>query len=185
VKIIRLSAKITLLSCGIIAVVAVLLFASGILSTPRDFSSPQTTIRIVDQSGTALTDLQVSRNWYDSDTGKEGCESAVANQAGDYTFPKVPANVGVFTGTWRKAYSTLGMCGAGSGTYTKVNVRFQGRYDVLPQGKTLHPVGQSQQDQDGVWFISDFDSASNTLVSLTFPSATKIIDYTLTSKHER
>ena len=180
----RLSAKIALLGCGIIAAGGVFALASGILSTLRDFSSPQTTIRIVDKSGTALAGFNVSRSWYDSDTGKEGCESAVANQDGNYIFPKVPANVGIFTGAWRKAYSTLGICGAGSGTFTKVSVRFQGHYDVLPQGKPLHPVGQSHQEPDGVWFVSDFDSQSNTLASLTFPSATKIIDYTLVSKQE-
>ena len=95
----------------------------------------------------------------------------------------MPASVGIFTGAWRKAYSFLGMCGSGSGTDTKIDVRFRGVYDVVPKGKTLHPVGQSHQDSDGIWFVADSDSNSNTMVSLSFPTNAKIIDYDLLAKH--
>jgi hypothetical protein len=75
------------------------------------------------------------------------------------------------------------MCGSGSGAYTKIDVRFRGVYDVVPKGKTLRPVGQSHQDSDGVWFVADLDSNSNTMVSLSFPTNAKKIDYELLAKH--
>jgi hypothetical protein len=180
----RLITKIGLLSSGTIILAGVLLFAGGGLSTPRDFASPSATVRIIDQSDAPISGLEVSRNWYDSDVGNEGSDRATADQSGSYIFPKIPASVGSFTGAWRKTYSLLGMCGAGSGTYSMITIRFHGRYEVLPRDKPLHPVGQSHQDPDGVWFISSLDSNSNTLVSLTFPSKSKSIDYVLSAKRE-
>ena len=180
----RLITKFGIMSGSTIVLAGVLLFAGGCLSTPRDFSSPAATVRVVDQSAAPITGLEVSRCWYDSDVGKDGRDSATPGQSGAYIFPKIPADVGLFTGAWRKTYSHLGMCGAGSGTYTTISIRFPGRYDVLPRDKPLHPVGQSHQDPDGVWFISDLDSNSNTLVSLTFPSKSKSIDYVLSARHQ-
>ena len=160
----------------------VLLFAGEFLSAPRNFSSPSATVRVFDQSGVPIRGLEVSRSWYDSDAGNEGVDDAVADQAGSYQFSKISANVGLFTGAWRKMYSSLGMCGSGSGTHTTISVRYRGIYDVAPKGKTLHPVGQSYQDADGVWFLTDLDSNSNTIVELSLPPKAKIIDYELSSK---
>jgi hypothetical protein len=180
----RLYAKVCLMTFGTIVLAAVLLFAGGCLSAPRDFSSPSATIRVVGDGSIPLTGLEVGRNWYDSDVGSDGTDTAVENPNGGYSLPKIPASVGVFTGAWRKTYSHLGMCGRGSGTYTQIHVRFRGQYDVLPQGKSLHAVGQhgAHQDSDGVWFASRLDSQSNTLVSLTFPPKTKNIDYVLAAR---
>jgi hypothetical protein len=180
----RLITKIGLLSGGTIILAGVLLFAGRCLSTPRDFASPSATVRIIDQNDVPISGLEVSRNWYDSDVGNEGSDSAAADQSGNYIFSKVPASVRLFTGAWRKTYSLLGMCVSGSGTYSKIAIRFHGRYEVLPRDKPLHPVGQSHQDPDGVWFISSLDSNSNTLVSVTFPSKTKSIVYVLSAKRQ-
>lgn len=178
--------KILLVSFGFIAIAGGLLYAVGVLSTPRDFSSPPTSIRVVDQSGAPMSGLEVSRDWYDSDSGTDGRDKEVTDQTGSFHFAKVPASVGLFTGAWRKAYSHLGMCAEGSGTCTEIYVRFRGHYGVLPRDKPLHPVGQhgAQQDSDGVWFDSRLDSQSNTLVSLTFPSKAKSIDYVLSAKRQ-
>ena len=180
----RLITKLGIVTGGTIILAGVLLFAGGSLSTPRDFSSPSATIRIFDQSGAPIAGLEVRRHWYDSDVGMDGSDSAVADQSGACVFPKVPAEVGLFTGAWRKTYSQFGMCGTGSGTTTEISIHFVGRYDVLPRDKPLHPVGQSHQDPDGVWFISALDSNSNTFVSLTFPSKSKGIAYVLSAKHQ-
>ena len=177
-----LSAKVVLTGSSIVLFAGVLLFAGGCLSTPRDFASPPATVRVFDQRGVPITGLEVGRDWYDSDTGKEGHDKAVPDQTGSYQFSKIPASVGLFTGAWRKTYTSLGMCGSGSGTYTKIYVRYPGIYDVLPKGKTLRPVGLSHQDSDGVWFVADLDSNSNTIVELSFPSKAKISDYELSSK---
>ena len=157
------------------------MLVGGFLSTPRDFSSPPTTIRVVDQSGASIRGVEVSRNWYDSDCSTEGGDKTLTDQTGTSQFSKVPASVGLFTGVWRKAYSRFGMCGSGSGTRTTIYVRYRGRYDVVPQGKPVHAVGQSYRNPDGVWFLSSTDSQSNTLVALTFPPRTKTIDYVLSS----
>jgi hypothetical protein len=178
----RLSAKLILSGSGIVILVGVLLFAGGCLSIPRDFASPPATIRIVDQSGVPILNLEVSRDWYDNDTDDTGDDDAVADQTGSYQFPKIPANVGLFTGTWRKMYTSLGICGSGSGTYTTINVRYHGLYDVVPKQKTLHQVGLSSQDQDGVWFDIGVDDHSNTLLELKFQKNAKIINYELSSK---
>jgi hypothetical protein len=179
----RLATKLILVSSGVLVAAGGFLLLGGVLSTRRDFSSPSASVQIIDQSGAPIDGVEVSRNWYDSDCGTEGSDRAVADQPGHFQFSKVPASVSLFTGAWRKTYSTLGMCDSGSGTYTKINVRFRGVYDVVPKGKTLHPVGQSHQDSDGVWFVADLDSNSNTMVSLSFPTNAKIIDYELSAKH--
>lgn len=178
----RSPTKIILLSFGILVCAGVLLLLGGCLSIPRDFSSPSTVIRVADQSGAPIEGIEVSRYWYDSDRSAEGNDKVVTDQTGTSQFSKVPASVGLFTGTWRKMYSHLGMCASGSGTCTTIYVRYRGRFDVVPRGKTLHPAGLSQQDSDGIWFLVSTDSQSNTLVELTFPATTKSIDYALSSK---
>ena len=180
----RAYTKFILLSPVAVVLAGGLLFVGGCLSTPRDFSSPPASIRVIDQSGAPMSGLEVGRHWYDSDSGTDGSDEAVTDQTGSFHFAKVPATVGLFTGAWRKTYSHLGMCGVGSGTYTEIYVRYHGLYDVVPKGKVLHPVGQygAQQDSDGIWFAASPDSGSNTFVELTFPSKTKSIDYELSSK---
>ena len=180
----RTYTKFILLSPVAVVLAGGLLLVGGCLSTPRDFSSPHTGIQVVDQNGAPMSGLEVSRDWYDSDVGKNGDDNAVFDQNGTYKFPKIPAKVGLFTGAWEKTYSHLGMCAEGSGTYTEVFIRFHDRYDVLPQGKPLHAVGQdgALQDSDGVWFSAHLDSGSNTLVELTFPSKTQSINYVLSAK---
>ena len=181
----RLATKLILVTSSVLVAAGGFLMFGGVLSAPRDFSSPSGSIQVVDQTGAPIDGVGVSRNWYDSDCGTEGSDQAVADQPGHFHFSKVPATVNLFTGAWRKTYSTLGMCGSGSGTYTKINVRFRGVYDVEPKGKTLHPVGKSHQDSDGVWFVADLDSSSNTMVSLSFPTNARMIDYELSAKHHR
>lgn len=166
---------------GVLILVVGLLFAMGILSVPRDFSSPQTVIRLVDGKGAPLSGIKVVRNWYDSDSGKEGSDQVASDQAGIARFSKVPANVGPFTGAWRKACTSLGMCGAGSGTSTTVYVRYLGLCTVAPKSTTLRKVGQSNQGPDCIWFYSFIDSESNTVANLSFPGTTKNIDYVLVS----
>ena len=180
----RTYTKFILLSPVAVVLAGGLLLVGGCLSIPRDFSSPPTSIRVVDQSGAPMSSLAVSRYWYDSDFGTDGTEEAVTDQTGSFHFAKIPAKVGLFTGAWRKTYSHLGMCGEGSGTDTTISVHFHGRYDVLPQGKPLHAVGQygARQDSDGVWFESHLDNGSNTFVYLTFPQKAKSIDYVLSAK---
>lgn len=174
-------ARFVFMVSGVLILVVGLLFAMGILSMPRDFSSPQAVIRLVDGKGAPLAGIKVVRNWYDSDRGRQGSDQVVSDQAGIARFSEVPANVGPFTGAWRKAYTSLGMCGAGSGTSTTVYVRYHGICNVSPKSKTLRKVGQSNQDPDGVWFDSSTDSGSNTMVNLSFPGTTKNIDYVLVS----
>jgi len=157
-------------------------YHAGVFSTPRDYSSPQITIRLFDDDGSHLGGIEVERTWYDSDCGKEGSDTANTDHMGVATFPKVPAKVGLFTGAWRKAYSILGMCGAGSGTHTTVYVRYHGLCKVTPKGKLLHPVGQSYRDPEGVWFYTSTDGQSNTLANLMFTEKAKSIDYALTSR---
>lgn len=179
----RLAIKLTLVSSGVLFVAGGFLMLGGVLSIPRDCSAPSASIKIVDQNGASIDGVEVSQSWHDSDCGTEGLDRAVSDQPGHFQFSKVPARVGIFTGAWRKAYSYLGTCGSGSGTYTEIDVRFSGVYDVVPKGKTLHPVGHSHQDSDGIWFVADLDGNSHTMVSLTFPTNAKIIDYALLAKH--
>jgi hypothetical protein len=178
----RASTKFMLLSPVAVLITGGLMLLGGCLSTPRDFSSPPASIRVIDQSGAPMSGIEVGRHWYDSDSDTNGSDKAVTDQGGSFLFFKIPADIGLFTGAWRKTYSNLGMCSVGSGTYTVIDVRYRGLYDVVPKGKPLHPVGQSQKDPDGVWFVASRDSQSNTLVELTFPSKTKIIAYELSSK---
>ena len=174
-------ARFVFMVSGALILVVGLLFAMGILSRPRDFSSPQTVIRLVDGKGAPLAGIEVVRNWYDSDKGMQGSDQVASDQAGIARFSKVPAIVGPFTGAWRKACTSLAMCGAGSGTSTTVYVRYHGICTVAPRIKTLRKAGQSNQDPDGVWFYSSTDSESNTMANLSFPGTTKNIDYVLVS----
>jgi len=176
------STKLIFLSSGLLVLAGGLLLIGGCLSTPRDYSAPVAVIRVANQNGEPMEGVEVSRRWYDSDCGNEGRERVYTDQSGTSQFSKVSANVGLFTGAWRKTYSHLGMCASGSGTQTTIFVRYRGRFDVEPQGKTLHPIGESQQDQDGVWFLVSIDSQSNTLVELSFPAKTKSINYAISSK---
>ena len=177
----RSKAKIVFLTVGPVILVLCLLFAIGVLSTPRDVSTPQAIIRLIDENGTPLPGIEVGRNWYDSDIGKEGNDKVMTDGAGNARFLKVPANVGLFTGAWRKAFSGLGMCAAGSGTSTSIYVRYHGLCTVMPRDKPLRKMGQSNQDADGVWFYASTDSRSNTMANLSFPGQTKNIDYVLSS----
>ena len=181
----KVKLPVLVLAAGSLVSIGCLLFFGGILSSPRDFSSPEVIIRLVDERGSPVNVTEVGRNWYDSDCNKEGTDRALTDEAGISRFPKVPANVGVFTGAWRKAYSLLGMCGSGNGAHTTVYVRYQGSCSVVPKGKPLHPVGRSNQDADGVWFDTSIDIRSNTLANLSFPPTAKHIDYTLSSSLTR
>ena len=164
---------------SVIVGLAAILFFGGVLSTPRDFSSPQTTIRILDATSSPLSGIEVGRNWYDSDCGTEGSDRVVTDKAGISLFPKVPASVGVLTGAGRKLLGTFGMCGAGSGTYTTVYVRYPGVWKVEAQSKPLQSVAPSEPSP--VFDIAT-DSQSNTLANLTFPRTATNIDYVLTSR---
>lgn len=177
----RVRDKLILACGGIIILAGGLLLAGGYLSIPRDYTSPAATIRVVDQHGAPISGIEVGRYWYDSDAGTEGDDDSHTDEQGYARFPKIPANVGLLTGTWRKLYTTFGMCGSGHGTQTTISVRYPGRYDVRPQGKPLHPVGASFQDSNGVWFQPSVDSGRNTLIHLVFPSQAEAIDYALSS----
>jgi hypothetical protein len=177
----RSRTKFILLSSSTVIFAGGLLLVDGCLSTPRDSSSPETVIRLVDENGSPLGGIEVARNWYDSDRNKEGSDSRITDQNGISQFAKIPASVGLFTGFWRKTYLSLGMCGPGSGTHTTIYVRYHGPCKVVPTSKPLHPAGRSYQDPDGVWFYTSTDSQSNTMANLTFPHKTKNIDYALSS----
>jgi len=132
-----------------------------------------------------MSGLEVGRDWYDSDSNTNGSEEVKTGADGSAHFPKIPAKVGVFTGTLRKTIGSLGPCGSGSGTWTTIYVRFAGNYDVVPKDKPLHKGKYSSvadQDQDGVTFYTGFDSGSNTMAHLSFPDKTKTIDYVLSAK---
>jgi len=118
----RFAIKCILAGSGLITFGGFLVLG-GVLSIPRDYSTPSASITIIDQKGAPIDGIEVSRYWYDSDCGTEGLDRAVADQPGHFEFPKVPARIGIFTGAWRKAYSLFGMCGSGSGTDTKIDVR--------------------------------------------------------------
>jgi hypothetical protein len=174
-------AKLILWSSTTLVLVGGLLLFGGCLSTPRDFSSPQATIRLVDESGSPVKGIEVGRSWYDSDRSTDGHDTAVSDQGGIAQFSKVSASVGLFTGTGRKVGSFFAICGSGSGTSTEIYVRYHGLCKVAPKGKTFHPVGQSNQDPDGVWFYTSTDSQGNTMANLTFPQKITNIDYVLMS----
>ncbi len=178
----RSPVKFFLINFSSILIVGVLLFAGGCLSRPRDFSSPRTTIKIIDASGAPVSDVEVGRNWYDSDCNKDDSETIKTDQNGTAQFSKVPAKVGLFTGALRKTLTSFGPCGSRSGTWTKIYVRFAGHYKVAPKDKPLHPTGLTYQDPDGVTFYVSFDSNSNTMANLSFPTKAKMIDYVLVSK---
>jgi hypothetical protein len=172
-------ARFIFLIIGSILLAVWALFAAEVLSTPRDFSSPQTIIRLCDENDAAVVGFEVSRHWYDSDLGTEGSAQVITDSNGVASFPKVPANVALFTGVLRRAIGHFAMCGFGSGTRTIIYVRCHGLCTVAPKDKPLTKVGRSNQDADGVWFDSSNDSESNTLVHLSFPQQAKAIDYKL------
>jgi hypothetical protein len=99
-----------------------------------------------------MSGIEVGRNWYDSDCNTNGSETIRTGSDGIAQFPKIPARVGVFTGSWRKTYTSLGSCGSGSGTWTTIYVRFAGNYDVVPKDRPPH---------DSVSFYTSFDIAIN------------------------
>lgn len=178
----RSPAKIILaISSGIIAAGGVVL-AVGVLSTPRNFSSPSATIKVVDENGAPISGVEVGRNWYDSDCGNEGSDQTMTDRAGVVQFSEVPAKIGFFTGTLTKMAGIFRPCGAGSGTATKIYVRYSGRYEVVPKDKPLHPTGRTFQDSDGVTFYMGMDSRSNTMANLAYSANIKAVDYVLRSK---
>jgi hypothetical protein len=169
----RPKTSFVLLISAVFVLAGVFLIFGGILSTPRDFSSPQTIIRLVNENGAPLSGIEVGRAWHDSDCKADGHETMLTDKTGVCVFAKVPATVGLFTGALRKMCGVVMACGPGGGTYTTIYVRYHGRCKVVPKGKSLHPVGQSNQDPDGVWFLTSTDSLSNTMVNLTFPEKAK------------
>jgi hypothetical protein len=178
---VRPKPKFILLIAAVLVLGGALLLSGGILSAPRDFSSPQTVIRLVDDNGSPLSGIEVGRAWHDSDLNTDGHDVILTDKTGVSVFAKVPASVGLFTGSLRKTCSLVMPCGSGSGTCTTIHVRYHGQCKVVPKGKPVHPVGQSNQDPDGVWFYTDRDSQSNTMANLTFPPKAQNIDYVLSS----
>ena len=167
-----------------------LLLTGGCLSSPRDYSSPPITIIIVGENGAPLSNVEVSRHWYDSDCLTKGSETNITDITGTAKFQKIPANVGLFTGAWRKAHDNLAPRGSSSGTSTYVLIRFAGIYDVVPKDRPLHkmkygdPSYAHYEDQDGVLFHTSTDNRSNTVTVLTFPDKSKTIDYVLSAKSQ-
>jgi hypothetical protein len=177
----RVPRKALLVTCGGIFVAGGLLYAAGVFSRPRDYSSPDIRIKLVDQYGAPVSGVEVSRYWYDSDFSKEGNDVVRTDASGTAHFPKVSANVGLFTGAAKKALTSLGSCGSGSGTGTQIYVRYAGQCEVIPRDKTLHRTGHTYEDQDGVIFYTGTDSLSNTMANLSFPGRIKEVDYVLSS----
>jgi hypothetical protein len=158
-----------------------LLYFGGCLSKPRDYSSPSVVIRLVDGSGSPVVGVEVGRSWYDSDRNAEGHDKAFSDTDGLAKFAKISASIGVFTSAGRKVTGFFASCGPGSGTSTDIYVRYHGLFKVTPRDMPLHPVGQSNQDPDGVWFYTSRDSNGNTLANLTFPQKMMNVDYALVS----
>lgn len=177
----RAGKKALLLSSITLTIVGGLLIVGGCLSSPRDFSSPQAIIRLVDENGSPMSGIEVDRSWYDSDRKAEGHDMTESDESGIARFAKVPARVGLFTGAGRKAVMLIATCGSGSGTQTVIFVRYHGFCKVVPMGKPPHPTGEANQDPDGVWFYSSADSQGNTTAHLTFPQKITNIDYVLLS----
>jgi hypothetical protein len=179
--------KFILLTLGALTLTCGLLFASFVFSTPRDFSSPQATIRLVDKEGSPLSGIEVGRHWYDSDLGSSDGDIVRTDVQGIAQFSKIPANVGIFTGSARKAFGWLGPCGGFScGTSTTIYVRYNGLCEVFPKDRSMHDAGwfahsPRYQDSEGVLFYSGTDSQSNTMANLEFPKNAKSIDYVLQS----
>jgi hypothetical protein len=104
---------------------------------------------------------------------------------GTAKFPKIPANVDLFTGALRKAHDNLAPRGSASGTSTSIRIRFVGIYDVVPRNSPLHKIQYAHdlyEDKDGVIFYTSFDSRSNTMTEITFPEKSKLIDYVVSAK---
>jgi hypothetical protein len=75
----RFAIKCILAGSGLITFGGFLVLG-GVLSIPRDYSTPSASITIIDQKGAPIDGIEVSRYWYDSDCGTEGCDRAVADQ---------------------------------------------------------------------------------------------------------
>ena len=158
-KLIRSNCLLALLAGG-------LSLAGGCLSTPRDFSSPPTTLKIVGENGAPLSGVKVSRHWDDSDCNLRGSETNQTDLNGTVRFPPIPADVGLFTGAWRKAHDNLAPRGSASGTCTSLRVYFFGAYDMAPKDSPLHMIEATQglfADKDGVDFYTSVDGRSNSM----------------------
>jgi hypothetical protein len=165
-----------------------LLLTGGCLSSPRDFSSPPTTLKIVSENGAPLSDVEVSRYWDDSDCDTRGSETNKTDLNGTVRFPKIPASVGLFTGAGRKIHDNLAPRGSASGTSTSLRVHFVGVYEVVPKDSPLQKIEVAHdlyEDKDGVVFYTSFDSRSNTMTEITFPEKSKLIDYVVSAKSHR
>jgi len=161
-----------------------LLLTGGCLSSPRDFSSPSTTIRIVDQSGSPISGIEVIRDWYDSDCLTKGSDTNLTDTAGTVRFPKIPAQVGLFTGAWRKAHDNLEPRGSASGTTTTIGISLVGIDGVVPKNGALHKMEHSPdlyEAGDGVVFYTP-DRQTNAMTYITFPDKSKLISYDVSAK---
>jgi hypothetical protein len=176
--------KFALLSFGMICIAGGFLLVGGCLSTPRDFSSPSTAIRIVDQSGSPVSGIEVIRDWNDSDCLTKGSDTNITDAAGTVRFPKISAQVGLFTGAYRKAHDNLAPRGSASGTTTTIGIRLVGIYDVKPKDGTLRKVEVAHdlyEDKDGVIFHTP-DRQSNAMTYITFPDNSRLINYEVSAK---
>jgi len=112
----------------------------------------------------------------------------MTDPTGTARFPKIPANVGLFTGAWRKTHDNLAPRGSAGGTTTTIEIRLAGVYDVKPKDGTLHQInaGGLYADKDGVCFYTYFDtSRSNMMTAITFPDKSNLIDYVVSAKSQR
>jgi hypothetical protein len=178
----RLLTKFIWFNSTIIIFAGGLLLTGGCLSSPRDFSSPATTIKIVNENGAPLSNVEVSRHWDDSDCDTSGSETNMTDLTGIAKFPKIPANVGLFTGAWRKTHDNLAPRGSASGTSTTIQIRLAGIYDVMPKDGQLHEIKTAHdlyEDKDGVIF---YTSADGMMTAITFPEKSKLIDYVVSAK---
>ena len=174
-RVMRLHAKsFALATAGLLLV--------GCLSAPRDFASPTCTIKTIDDHGAPLPGLSVTRHWDDRDANKTDTEFAQTDATGVARFPRVSAQVGLFTGAAKKTVGNVGPCAWGSGTSTSISVSYRGRVSLLPGTKQYRQVMPSVfADSEGVVVRLYTQDKTNTLVSLDFPKGQKEINYTLIS----
>ena len=184
--IMRLLTRFPRFSSSIIVFASGMLLAGGCLSSPRDYSSPPTTIKIVSgENGAPLSNVEVIREWDDSDCETKGSDTMMTDQTGTARFPKIPAKVGLFTGAWRKTHDNLGPRGAGSGTTTTIEIRLMGVYDVKPKDGALHKLNAGGLYDDNYGFLCYtffYTNRSNMMTAVTFPDNSKLIDYVLSAK---
>lgn len=162
--------------------VLALVVLSGCSSKQSNPASPQITLGILDEHQLPLKGIEVTRRWYDDDPDQCGSDELQTDAAGLCVFPEVARKSGSLLRPVKRLLSLLGPCGAGSGTETTILVRYSGQYEVKPKDKTLHSIGASRQDQDGVWFQALADVYSHSLVYLTLPQTNQVFDYTLLSR---